>query len=426
MQDFVNGMANGCFDSQFIQLYGNSERELLRQRARYLNAAEKFSKKYPEQDDIRIFSAPGRTEIGGNHTDHQHGCVLAAAINLDIAAFVSLNVDSKVRICSEGHEPFEIDIKDLEPKEEEKESPISIVKGILSVFSGLDAGIGGFNACIFSEIPEGGGLSSSAAFEVLIGTIINSLFYDGKLSTDGIAKTGHYAENEYYGKSSGLMDQMVSAVGGFAVFDFFNPIKPVIKNIAYDFSGAGYSLCVTETNSTNTKLTDEYSTVSDEMKSVASELGCEVLREADEDIFFSNLTLLREKCSDRAILRSAHFFAENNRALLEAEALEQGDTEEFFRLVNESGESSVLLLQNLFSEKSPQIQEIPLAIMLSKRRLNGSGAVRVHGGGFAGTVQAFVPTYLVDYYVSEMNSVFGDGSCKILRIRSLGACEIKL
>ncbi|MBR1593009.1 MAG: galactokinase [Ruminococcus sp.] len=426
IQEFVNGISNGSFDKTMQKLYGKSDRELLRQKVRYIGAAERFSKMYPKHGDIFVFSAPGRTEIGGNHTDHQHGCVLAAAVNLDIIAFVSLNDENIIRLKSEGHKANEVSLDSLDIIDDEKGSSNAIIRGIASAFRESGIEVGGFDAYTTSDIVSGSGLSSSAAFEILVGTVINELFNDGEMNAVDIAQIGQLAENVYFGKASGLMDQMVCSVGGFVSIDFFNPLKPSVNSVDFDFSGAGFSLCITDTRGSHADLTDEYISVPAEMKTVANALDCEFLREVDEDEFYSKLPELRKTCSDRAILRAAHFFAENNRAVLEAEALETGDTEEFFRLVNESGESSANLLQNLYSSKNPQNQEIPLGIMISKRRLGGSGAVRVHGGGFAGTIQAFVPSYLADYYADEMNSVFGENSCKILNIRALGGVRIKL
>ncbi|MBR6386455.1 MAG: galactokinase [Ruminococcus sp.] len=424
IQEFINNLSNGSLDETMRKLYGKSERELLRQRVRYIGAAEKFSRLYPEHGDIFVFSVPGRTEVGGNHTDHQHGCVLAAAVNLDVIAFVSLNKENVIRIKSEGHNPNEVKLDSLDIIDDEKGNSNSIVRGIAAAFKESGVKIGGFDAYTTSDIISGNGLSSSAAFEVLVGTIIDTLFNNGETGAVEIAKIGQFAENVYFGKASGLMDQIVCAVGGFVSIDFFK--NPSINSVDFDFSSAGYSLCITNTRGSHADLTDEYISIPTEMKTVANALGCEFLRDVDEDKFYSMLPELRKSCSDRAILRAAHFFAENNRVTAEAEALETGDTEEFFRLVNESGESSANLLQNLYSSKNPENQEIPLAIMISKRRLSGSGAVRVHGGGFAGTIQAFVPAYLAGYYADEMNSVFGENSCRILNIRSVGGIQIKI
>ncbi|WP_295094870.1 galactokinase, partial [Ruminococcus sp.] len=286
--------------------------------------------------------------------------------------------------------------------------------------------IGGFDAYFTSEVLSGSGLSSSAAFEVIIATIIDHGYNDGRSDAARIAKIGQYAENVYFGKASGLMDQMVCAAGGFVAVDFADPDKPVIDSVDFDFEKAGYSVCVTDTKGSHAELTADYSAISAEMRHVAEALGCEYLRDADEEEFYAKLPELRSICTDRELLRAAHFFAENARAVEEARALMEGDTEYFFELVNQSGTSSAELLQNLYPSAEPQSQPITLAIMLSKRFLNGSGAVRVHGGGFAGTIQAFVPNYLTNDYVKEMERVFGEGSCYVLSIRPVGGYEFKI
>lgn len=426
ISELVNAVSYGGLDEQFRILYGNSERTLLKQKARYLSAAENFSKLYPESSEIHVFSASGRTEIGGNHTDHQHGCVLAAAVSPDIIAIVSFNNDGVIRISSEGYSDFEIDVEAVDAVPDEKGTSAALVRGICAKFAETGLKTGGFDAYISSDIPTGSGLSSSAAFEVLIGTIIDTYYNKSWAGAVEIAKAGKYAENVYFGKASGLMDQMVSSVGGFVFIDFKDAENPEIRSVDFDFSSAGYSLCITDTKGSHADLSDEYSEISAEMKRVADALGGELLTDVSEDEFYQKLPELRKVCSDRALLRAAHFFAENQRVTDEAEALENGDTEEFFELVRASGDSSYKLLQNLYSNTKPQSQELPLAIMLSERFLNCSGAVRVHGGGFAGTVQAFVPNYLADDYAAEMNRIFGENSCQILCVRSVGGCEITI
>lgn len=426
INEFINGISSGAFDKQFRMLYGSSEKVMLKQKARYLSAAENFSRLYPECGDIGVFSAPGRTEIGGNHTDHQNGCVIAAAVDIDVIAIVSFHDEGVIRIKSEGFPKDEIDLNDLSVHDEEQGTSAAIIRGIASKFVKSGIKIGGFDAYTTSEVLSGSGLSSSAAFEVLIGTIIDKHYNNGRMSAVEIAKIGQYAENVYFRKASGLMDQMVSSVGGFVFIDFKNPTEPHITPIKYDFESSGYCICITDTKGSHAELSAEYSSVSEEMKHVAVEFDREVLRDVDEEMFYEKLPELRQQCSDREILRAAHFFAENKRAELEKEALECGDTEEFFSLVNESGDSSSNLLQNLFSSQKPEFQEIPLAIMLSKRVLNGCGAVRVHGGGFAGTIQAFVPAYMAEAYSAEMARIFDENSCMILNIRPVGGFELTI
>ncbi len=424
LTDFINGISSGAFDDKFRLLYGSSAKNLMRQKTRYISAAENFSKLYPECSEIRIFSAPGRTEIGGNHTDHQHGCVLAAAVDLDAVAFVSLNSENTVRISSEGYSDTLINLSDIEAHGDEKGTTTALVRGILRKFREHGTDIKGFNAYITSDVLSGSGLSSSAAFEVLIGNIIDRCFNETSVGAEKIAKIGQFAENEYFGKSSGLMDQMVASVGGFVFIDFHDIDSPAIDTVDFDFQNSGYSLCIVDTKGSHGDLTDDYSAIPEEMCHVAQKLGAEYLREITEDDFYSSLPDLRKDCSDRELLRAAHFFDENNRAILETEALKNGDTEEFFSLVNASGTSSAELLQNLFSAKTPLKQEIPLAIMLSKRLLAGCGAVRVHGGGFAGTIQAFVPSYKISDFKNEMERIFGENCCYVLKIRPVGGFEL--
>ncbi|HRR77964.1 MAG TPA: galactokinase family protein [Ruminococcus sp.] len=420
---FINGLSSGAFDHQFVKLYGNSEKTILRQRARFMSAAEKFSSLFPESSEISVFSAPGRTEIGGNHTDHQHGCVVAAAVSADIIALVSYNDEGVIRIVSDGYEPINISLDKLSPENEETGTSAALIRGIASAFSENGTEIGGFNSYITSDIPDGSGLSSSAAFEILIGNIIDKHYNRLPVGAEKLAFIGNYAENSYFGKKSGIMDQLVCSLGGFVFLDLEKPDSLIISQIDLNFRSAGYALCITNTQSSHSSLSSEYSAIVSEMCHVAEMLGCSVLREADENDFYERLPELRDKCSDRELLRAAHFFSENKRASLQAEALNNGDTEGFFELVNESGQSSAMLLQNIFAAGSPEYQPISLALMMSKKYLSGSGAVRVHGGGFGGTIQAFVPNYMVPGYIKEMERLFGTDCCSVLNIRSVGGYE---
>lgn len=424
IKNFISDIGNGCFDSCLKKLYGGSDDTLRIQRNRYAEAAEEFERLYPNHEEISVYSAPGRTEVGGNHTDHQHGCVLAAAVNLDVIAIVAANSDGVIRLKSKGYPEDVVELSDLSVHEEEKGRSASIIRGIAARFSEMGVTVGGFDAYTTSDVLSGSGLSSSAAFEVLIGNIIDRRFNSGRAGAVEIAKIGQYAENAYFGKASGLMDQMVSSVGGFVFIDFNDTANPVIESRAFDFEKAGYCLCITDTKGSHSDLTDDYVAVPAEMKSVAKALGGEVLRQVDEDAFYEQLPLLKNTLSDRAILRAAHFFGENRRAALEAQALDSGDIRCFFELVRESGDSSANLLQNLYSCKKPAEQRIPVALMMSRRILGGNGACRVHGGGFAGTIQAFVPAEDAMKYADEMNRVFGEGSCYVLSVRPVGGVEI--
>lgn len=423
-KEFIEKIQAGELDEQLKKLYGNSTEALDRQRARYIEATEEFAKLFPQHEEIHIYSAPGRTEVGGNHTDHQHGCVFAGAVNLDVIAVVAFHNEGVIRLKSAGYPQDNVELSDLSVHSDETGKSASIIRGIASKFTGMGVEIGGFDAYTTSDVLSGSGLSSSASFEVLVGTIIDKHYNAGKAGAVEIAKIGQYAENVYFGKGSGLMDQMVSSVGGFVFIDFEDTADPVIKAHSFDFEKAGYQLCITDTKGSHSDLTDDYVSVPTEMKSVAKQFGKEYLRAVDEIEFYEKLPQLRENCTDRALMRASHFFSENKRAMYEAQALEKGDINEFLALVNQSGDSSANLLQNLYSCKNPQQQAIPLAIMLSKRVLAGCGAVRVHGGGFAGTIQAFVPVEKAEEYSTAMNSLFGEGSCHILRIRPVGGIEI--
>lgn len=423
-REFKEQLNEGAFDEVLKTLYGSCEQTISRQKQRYADAVDRFRECFPDREEIHVFSAPGRTEIGGNHTDHQHGCVLAADVNLDIIAVVSFHNYGVIRLQSEGHSPNNVDLNDLSMHDDEKGSSSALIRGIAAKFREKGVEVCGFDAYTTSDVLSGSGLSSSAAFEVLVGTIIDRHYNNGKAGAVEIAKIGQYAENVYFGKKSGLMDQMVSSVGGLVSIDFHDTKNPKIKSFPFDFENAGYCLCITDTKESHADLTEDYVAIRSEMEGIAAQFGKAFLRDVNEDDYFRAIPQLRKKCSDRAVLRAAHFFAENKRAIQEANALSAENMDYFLELVKQSGESSATLLQNLYSCAQPAEQAIPLGIMLSKRILGEKGAVRVHGGGFAGTIQAFVPTDKVNEYVREINRVFGDGSCYVLRIRSVGGVEI--
>ena len=412
-------------DRIFEYLYGAGNVD--NQGKRYMDTIDGFCEYFGEDVDVlvRLYTSPGRTEIGGNHTDHQHGCVLAGAADMDSLAVVCRRSDNIVRIKSTGYEEDELDITDLEMKADEADSSRAIIRGILSRFVQLGYKIGGFNAYTTSNVIKASGLSSSAAFEVLVGTILNNEFNDGKISSVEIAQIGQYAENRYMGKPSGLLDQMSCSVGGFVFIDFDNPEEPVIERIDYDFAHSGYTICVVDTGGNHSDLTPEYGKIPFEMKSVAAHFGKNVLRDVDEGEFYSSISELRKRYGDRAVLRSIHFFNENRRARLEADALKRNDFDSFLTLVQESGDSSYKYLQNVFVGDNDSEQGIPVALCLSDKILNGEGASRVHGGGFAGVIQAFVPNEMVDEYEKNITAVFGTGSCTELVIRPVGGYEVK-
>ncbi|HBJ10340.1 MAG TPA: galactokinase [Ruminococcaceae bacterium] len=412
---------NGAYDNSFSMLYG----DVSAARARYLKACESFEGIFGGKEGIRLFSAPGRTEVGGNHTDHQHGCVLAGGVNLDVIAVAAPNNDGKVRIKSEGYDMDVIDITELEKNTAEHGRASALIRGVLSRFKELGADISGFNAYTTSNVLKGSGLSSSAAFEVLVGNIVNGMFFNNKADEITIAKIGQYAEREYFGKPCGLLDQMASSLGGFTYADFFNPADPITEKINLDIHSFGYTLCVVDTGGNHANLTQDYADITVECKEISNKLGVDFLRDADQNRFYNSIAELRRACGDRAVLRAFHFFNENDRVEKQKAALKAGDFEGFLKLVNESGESSYDYLQNLYSNSAVSEQGLPLAIALTKKFLNGKGACRVHGGGFAGTIQCYIPSELLADYKKTIEAVFGQNSCCVLNIRPVGGYEIK-
>ncbi len=373
----------------------------------------------------RYFSAPGRTEIGGNHTDHQRGRVLAAAVNLDTVAAVRVNGTDMIRICSKGYPMCEIDVKNLVPNDDEINTTPALIRGVAARFVQLGCEIKGFDAYCESTVLPGSGLSSSAAYEVLIGTIINHMFFDAKVSQAEVAQIGQYAENVFFGKPCGLMDQTASAVGNLVTIDFFDKGHPVIKPVDFDFSACGHALCIIDTRASHADLTDEYAAIPGEIKKIAEYFGKEVLTEIDEKDFFAAIPQLREKCGDRAVMRAAHFYQENARVPKQVEALEKGDFEEFLKLVKESGYSSYMYLQNVIPAGYKEHQDVAVALVVCEHLLDGKGAYRVHGGGFAGTVQAFVPFEILEKFREGIDGVLGEGACHVLGIRPQGGVEME-
>ena len=372
----------------------------------------------------RYFSAPGRTEIGGNHTDHQRGRVLAAAVNLDTVAAVRENGTDRIRILSEGYPLCQIDLKDLTVKEEEINTTAALIRGVAARFVQLGCSVRGFDAYCQSTVLPGSGLSSSAAYEVLIGTIINYLFFDCKVSQAEVAQIGQYAENVFFGKPCGLMDQTASAVGNLVSIDFYDKDHPVITPVSFDFSTCGHALCIIDTRASHADLTDEYAAIPNEIKSVAAHFGKEVLSQIDEADFYAAIPVLREKCGDRAVLRAVHFYQENARVSQQVAALEQGNFGEFLKLIKASGYSSYMYLQNVIPAGYKKQQDVALALALCQHALQGKGAYRVHGGGFAGTVQAFVPFEILEDFRAQIDRVLGAGACHVLSIRPQGGVEM--
>jgi len=366
------------------------------------------------------FSAPGRTEIGGNHTDHQHGCVLAAAVNLETLADVSLNESDMIWVQSEGYPAFGVDLTELSVHEEEKNTTAALVRGVAAAFAQRGAKLQGFDMAVTSTVLPGSGLSSSAAFEVLVGTILNELFFDRKLSAIEIAQIGQYAENVYFGKPCGLMDQMASSVGGMVYIDFADPENPIVEKIDFDFQKEGYDLCIIDSGADHADLTDEYAAITRELKELCAFFGKDYLRQIPETDFMVALPKLRETVSDRAILRAMHVYRENERVAAQCDALKTNDIKSFLRLVTESGHSSWMYMQNINPAGAVQKQPVAFALALCDSLLRGKGAYRVHGGGFAGTVQAFVPHHMLDGFKEAVEAGLGKGSCHVLNVRPYG------
>ena len=370
------------------------------------------------------FSAPGRTEISGNHTDHQHGCVLAAAVDLETTAEVTLRPDSIIRVASEGYAPVEIDLNDLSVHAEEKNTTAALVRGVAAAFAQRGCKLHGFDAAVRSTVLPGSGLSSSAAFEVLIGTICNELFFDKKCSAIEIAQIGQYAENVYFGKPCGLMDQMASSVGNIITIDFADKANPDVEPVQVDFSKAGLALCILDSGADHADLTDEYAAIPNECRAVAAVCGGEVLRDVPFETFLANIPACRKQCGDRAVLRAFHFYADNDRVPQQVAALREGDFDAFLQMVTASGDSSWEYLQNVIPAGYKEHQEVAVTIAAAKHYLGGKGAVRVHGGGFAGTVQAFVPVEMLADFKANMEKILGAGRCHVLSIRPEGGAVL--
>ena len=418
MKDHI---ASGALDEKFAYVYG--EGAVAFQKERYTKAIDEFAKIYGAEREIGLYSVAGRSELSGNHTDHNYGCVVAASIDLDIIAVASKREDSVIRIKSEGFPEDVVNIFEYKaPIKEKFGTSESIIAGMCAGFSKEGINVGGFDAYTTSNVLKGSGLSSSAAFEDMVGNILSYMYNGGEVSNVEIAKLAQYAENEFFGKPCGLMDQVACAVGGIVAIDFAEPKQPVIEKVDFDISAKGYNLCIVNTGGNHADLTDDYASVPAEMKSIAAHFGKRVLRELDENEFMKEIPALREKLGDRAILRALHFFNENKRVAKQKSALMGGDLDAFFSEVIASGRSSFCYLQNVYTTKNLREQGLSLALCLADGYLAGkSAAWRVHGGGFAGTIQAFVPASDVEGFRALMDGVFGEGKCIVLRIRPVGA-----
>ncbi len=406
----------GAFDQTFQALYHDTRRP----RARYSKLLGEFLERYGDKEGI-LFSVPGRTEISGNHTDHNNGCVLAASVDIDIIAVAAKSDSMTVRIKSEGYPEDTVDCTFPDPASVRKGSSSALVAGICDAFGKKGYAYGGFDACTSSDVLTGSGLSSSAAFEVMCGRILSQLFNDGKVPPMELAKAGQYAENVYFGKPCGLMDQAACACGGFLYIDFADPASPVTEKLTLDPEKYGYTFCIVGTGGNHVDLTDDYAAVPKEMHACAALMGKKVLRECEEADFVSRISYMRANVGDRAVLRALHYFGENKRVEAQRTALKADDANTFFSLVKESGRSSFEYLQNVYTTRNVSEQGISLALAISER----FGAVcRVHGGGFAGTIQAYVPTQNVQAYREAISSIFGKNACMLLRIRPYGASAV--
>ncbi|MBQ7348137.1 MAG: galactokinase [Clostridia bacterium] len=417
-------LLGGKFDERFAYIYGTDAVEA--QKARYAAAVDSFAAIYGTDRDAALYSVAGRSELSGNHTDHNHGCVIAASINLDIIAVAAPNSENIIRVKSEGFKEDVVDINAFtSPREVPEGHSDELIAGMVAGFRKEGLAVGGFDAYTTSNVLKGSGISSSAAFEDMIGNILSHIYNDGKVDNVEIAKLSQYAENAFFGKPCGLMDQVACAVGGIVAIDFADPKAPIIEKMDFDLTAAGYNLCIVNTGGNHADLTDDYASVPAEMKAVAAYFGKKVLRELDEQTVIAAIPQLRESVGDRAILRALHFFAENRRVTAQKAALQKGDIGAFFDGVIASGRSSFCYLQNVYTSKNLTEQGLSLALCLADNLLAGKKAAwRVHGGGFAGTIQAFVPTAEVENFRLTMDAAFGEGRCMVLRIRPVGAVKI--
>ena len=392
------------------------------QKERYVKAIESFEELFGVKD-VEIYSAPGRSEIGGNHTDHQCGRVLAASINLDAIAIVAKK-ESGIVLKSEGYPMINVSLADLLPKKEEEGTSAGLIRGVAARLKEEGYEIGGFEAYVTSDVLNGAGMSSSAAFEVLIGNILSGLYNEGKISPVLIAQAGQYAENVFFGKPCGLMDQMASSVGNFIFIDFADVKNLVIKKVNVNFEDFNHSLCIVDTKGSHADLTDEYAAIPEEMKRVAAYFVKEILKQVYKNEFYTNIPEIRKVAGDRAVLRAMHWFEETDRVIDQVNALEEENFEEFKKLIKSSGDSSFKYLQNVYSVKNLSRQEMAVGLALSDVILKGKGVSRVHGGGFAGTIQAFVPNDIVDIYKKNMEDIFGEDACHVLKIRKYGGMKV--
>ena len=417
-------LSDGVHAARLASLYCCSPAETASEAARYTAVLDGLEKTFGSHAEAGLYSAPGRTEIGGNHTDHQHGRVLAGSVNIDMIAAAAPNDKNQLRVQSEGYDLCVIDLNDLEARKEEENTTAALLRGECAAFTQRGAKLAGLDVYVSSNVPKGSGVSSSAAFEVLIGVILNDCFMTENVSPIAIAQIGQWAENVYFGKPCGLMDQMASSVGNIITIDFASPAKPVVEPVAVDFSKAGLALCILDSGADHADLTDEYAAIPAECRAVAAVCGGEVLRDVPFETFLAKLPECRRQCGDRAVLRAFHIYADNDRVAKQVAALRDDDFDTFLRLVNESGRSSWEYLQNVIPAGYKEHQEVGVTIAAAKHLLGGKGAVRVHGGGFAGTVQAFVPVEMLAEFKAGMEAILGEGRCHVLSIRPEGGAVL--
>ena len=417
-------LSDGVHAARLASLYCCAPAETASEAARYAAVLDGLEKTFGSHAEAGLYSAPGRTEIGGNHTDHQHGRVLAGSVNIDMIAAAAPNDKNQLRVQSEGYDLCVIDLNDLEARKEEENTTAALLRGECAAFTQRGTKLAGLDVYISSNVPKGSGVSSSAAFEVLIGVILNDCFMTEKVSPIAIAQIGQWAENVYFGKPCGLMDQMASSVGNIITIDFADPAHPDVEPVQVDFSKAGLALCILDSCADHADLTDEYAAVPAECRAVAAVCGGEVLRDVPFDTFLAKLPECRRQCGDRAVLRAFHFYADNDRVAQQVAALRGGDFDAFLQLVTASGDSSWEYLQNVIPAGYKEHQEMGVTIAAAKHYLQGKGAVRVHGGGFAGTAQAFVPVDMLADFRAHMEAILGEGRCHVLSIRPEGGAVL--
>lgn len=423
VEEIRTALTAGELDEKLLEVYVDESR-IDYNRARLLKALDRFQELFPGEEQVELYSAPGRSEVCGNHTDHQNGCVLATSINLDAVAVVSKTKDGVIRLISGDFPEERIDTKDLAKRDSEANTTTALIKGVAEGLKQRGYQVGGFHAYVTSDVLMGAGMSSSAAFESLVGTILSSLYNEGRVSSVEIAQIGQYAENVYFGKPCGLMDQMACSVGGMVFIDFEKKEHPIVRSVKSNFTKAGISLCIVDTKGSHADLTPDYAAVPEEMNRIALACGKSHLREVPEEIFYEKLSQLWKETSGRCVLRAIHFYEEQKRVADAVETLEQNDYEGFLQIIQASGNSSAKFLQNIYSPKDAAAQNVTVALAVSESILRGRGVCRVHGGGFAGTIQAFVKNEAVAEYREKMEKIFGAGSCHVLKVRPLGGIRM--